>query len=548
MVDTASGTTVRRLGGLGDFAAVSLRGSTFRQVELFLDGLPLNPDGASAVNLSELPVSAFERVEIYRGMAPVAFGSGAIGGVLNLVTPTRATPTSGAVRFGSFGTFGASAVTAPKAGAVDALLAFDQLHTEGDFPYFDDQGTEYTLLDDRTPIRANNAIDRASLLGRVRFGPPDARFSVMESFVASHQELPGPISATSTATNLGAARSLLALGGDLTPSDTVRVLPQAWWLWREETFDDRLGEVGVGTQHTRDRSGTVGAQASVVWAPVPWVTATGLVRGRHERYVPWDLLEDVGDGDRTRLAGLAAVGADVRLWQDRITLSPALQGEVLDDRAIGTVPWEGTDIAGAAVHAWPTPRIGALVRPWPWLSLKGTAGLYLRAPDLTELFGDHGTMVGNPDLDAETGEAWEVGVRAEAPWEGLVQGSVDAAYARRRVHDLIAWVHNSQHTQKPINVGEAYVRSVEGAVTVRVGAYVESRSNVTWTTTRNLLTDPAYANNTLPGIPEVEISQETSVRWPGAGAVGAVGLTHAWSYTGLTFTDTANVGFTAPRD
>ena len=38
-------------------------------------------------NLSELPVSAFSRVDLYRGLAPVAFGSGAIGGVLNLVTP-----------------------------------------------------------------------------------------------------------------------------------------------------------------------------------------------------------------------------------------------------------------------------------------------------------------------------------------------------------------------------------------------------------------------------------------------------------------------------
>ena len=86
VVESASGTVVRRLGGLGDYAAVSIRGSSFRQVQVYLDGVPLNPDGSSAVNLSELPLSAFSRVEIYRGNAPPRFGAAPIGGVLNLVT------------------------------------------------------------------------------------------------------------------------------------------------------------------------------------------------------------------------------------------------------------------------------------------------------------------------------------------------------------------------------------------------------------------------------------------------------------------------------
>jgi hypothetical protein len=55
VVDAVPGVTVRRLGGLGAFSAVSVRGSTFRQVEVFLDGVPMNPDGSGAVDLSELP-------------------------------------------------------------------------------------------------------------------------------------------------------------------------------------------------------------------------------------------------------------------------------------------------------------------------------------------------------------------------------------------------------------------------------------------------------------------------------------------------------------
>ncbi len=86
VLDGVPGAVVRRLGGLGDFSAVSIRGSSFRQVQVFLDGIPLNPDGAEAVNLAQLPLSMLERVEVYRSNAPPEFGASPLGGVVNLVT------------------------------------------------------------------------------------------------------------------------------------------------------------------------------------------------------------------------------------------------------------------------------------------------------------------------------------------------------------------------------------------------------------------------------------------------------------------------------
>ena len=220
---------------------------------------------------------------------------------------------------------------------------------------------------------------------------------------------------------------------------------------------------------------------------------------------------------------------DLRFWRDRLTLSPAVSGLVLAD--------EGQP------RAWPTPRAGALVRPFPWLALKGAAGLYLRPPDLTELYGDHGTQIGNPDLRAESGTAWEAGFHVEQPFEGPVRFAVDVGYSRRRVTDLIAWVQNSQYTQYAINVGEAYVRTTEGAVDLELGRWVDSRTAITWTLARNLQEEAAYANKHLPGIPEIEASQQTTLHlWDRAS------ISHTWSYTGLTYTDAANLGFTAPRD
>lgn len=539
-LEGVTGTTVRRLGGLGDFAAVSLRGSSFRQVEVFLDGVPLNPDGTGAVDLSELPSTAFSRVEVYRGNAPAAFGSSAMGGVVNLVTEEGAVPTALGVAAGSWGTAHAWGVAGPALHpddpdrAVETLLAVDQLATQGNWPWFDDRGTEFNLFDDRTRERENNAIARTSAVGRVRFGPSGARVTLLDAFARSHQELPGPVYAPATAAAFGATRNLLSAGVDVRPAPAWRIEPRAWWLARREDFDDRLGELNVGGEWTRDDHGTLGAQTETTWAPAAWVVGSALVRGRRDAYAPTDrLLEREGDA-RHRLAGTAALSAQLRFLDERLLVAPVLQAEAIDNRGLGT------DAVG---EAWILPRAGALLKVAPGLALKANAGLYARPPDFLELFGDRGTAQGNPDLVAEHGSAWDVGVRAERHREPWLDVALDVAYARNRSADLIVWVQNSQYTQTPLNVGDAYVRSTEAALQIGLLDAVSSATALTWTLSRNLLPDPAYADKQLPRLPALEVSQRTALRWG-----DRVELAHTWSYTAATWLDAANTQSTAPRD
>ena len=79
------GVQIRRSGGLGQWSGASLRGAAPGQVAVFLDGVPLSRGSQSAVDLSQLPLDGLERVEIYRGVPPLALGSEAIGGAINLI-------------------------------------------------------------------------------------------------------------------------------------------------------------------------------------------------------------------------------------------------------------------------------------------------------------------------------------------------------------------------------------------------------------------------------------------------------------------------------
>ena len=85
LADTV-GVQVRRFGGLGDFSTVSVRGFSPRQVQVYLDGVPLARADNETVDLSDLPLDAVEHVEVYRGATPLRFAQSGPGGVVNVVT------------------------------------------------------------------------------------------------------------------------------------------------------------------------------------------------------------------------------------------------------------------------------------------------------------------------------------------------------------------------------------------------------------------------------------------------------------------------------
>jgi outer membrane receptor protein involved in Fe transport len=78
------GVRVRRTGGLGSAAILSLRGLEGKRIEVFVDGNPLNsPDGNFGIN--DIPTQLIERIEVYRGIVPARFGGQGLGGAVNVV-------------------------------------------------------------------------------------------------------------------------------------------------------------------------------------------------------------------------------------------------------------------------------------------------------------------------------------------------------------------------------------------------------------------------------------------------------------------------------
>ena len=79
------GMKLRESGGVGSDMQLMLDGFSGNHVKVFIDGVPQEGAG-TAFDINNIPVNYAERIEVYKGVVPVGFGTDAIGGVINIVT------------------------------------------------------------------------------------------------------------------------------------------------------------------------------------------------------------------------------------------------------------------------------------------------------------------------------------------------------------------------------------------------------------------------------------------------------------------------------
>lgn len=143
LIERSPGVQVRRSGGVGAPATLSIRGAGGHQVRVLLDDIPLDLVHGGGVDLSQIPVSAVETVTVLRGALGASYGSGAQGGVLKL--RLRDSPLSEmSARIGSFGVGQLSAL----GGAGSTMASVQLARGRGDFPFTDVNGA--------ARVRSNN--------------------------------------------------------------------------------------------------------------------------------------------------------------------------------------------------------------------------------------------------------------------------------------------------------------------------------------------------------------------------------------------------------
>ncbi len=536
LLEKESGVRVQRYGGLGSYSTLSIRGSNANQVNVYLDGIPLNNAQGGEVNLSDLNIENVSRVDVYRSGAPGEFSGSSIGGSVNLV-PDRGEGAEGTrLTFsgGSFGTYRLAAQTwggalgepltedmllkddaseasldgverengdaeaGEGSGEVDQPLRYSlgggYQRSDQDYKFRNDNGTPVlNTFDDFDDTRKNAQFRDVFATGFGSYQWDNTEIKLLEDYRYRRHGVPGPGSNQSEKTEREYWRSTTGLGSDTKGLgfDALRLKSRAFYTESRENFFDPLQEFGAGQPNSSARYQNYGAhlipelylleyhQIIRVFGALERETYQRENRNRfHDRVET--------EPKKFRSHSALTIQDELRFFDRRLVFLPSVQFERYADRfndpdqlRFSTNPF-GAD---RAVRRFTNYEAALKIVPLKVngfeLFLTSTAATQNRVPTFFELFGEQGSVQGNPDLEPEDAESVDGGpgvrwARSEFRFEA------SAVYFQRWVRDMILFVPNSQFSLRPENVDSAEIDGLEFSAKLNLFDAIEGYNNYTY--------------------------------------------------------------------
>jgi outer membrane receptor protein involved in Fe transport len=154
LLDQIPGVYVRSQSGSAHYTTASIRGSAPSQVNIYIDGIPLNLSSEMAADISTLPMSGVERVEVYRGTTPARFSGAPVGGAINIVTK-KPDAFIGSISAGKRSFHGEQYATTMHFPLLTGhmLIAIDRDASEGDFEYTNNRVKKWNEIAASTGVK-----------------------------------------------------------------------------------------------------------------------------------------------------------------------------------------------------------------------------------------------------------------------------------------------------------------------------------------------------------------------------------------------------------
>ena len=506
VLDRALGLQVRRYGGLGSSASVSIRGSTAEQVLVYLDGVPLNQASGGGVDIGYLSLAGVEEIEIYRGAVPIRFGGNSIGGVVHMRTAAGEGQQARLyAKGGSFSTRNAGGSISGGRGPWTYSGLVDYGAADNDFRFWDDNGTEYNAADDEWATRENS--DYLSFRGMAKASRrlSSRRLQLHNIVDVSHHGIPGIGNYQSKHTRYNTWRNLTEaeLSGTLREGNSAYRF-SGYHAVKVGEYRDPLGEVGVGSAHERNTTRSIGlrAEGHVVLPAQALLTAHSALR--RETFDPHDLVatQEPFDDSRRHAASLASE-VEIPAHGERLLLIAGTHVEVFSNRLATTdsdLTSDGRIDGRTTLWGYHAGGRWQLSRQLSW---RAHVGLYQRPPSFFELFGDRGAVRGSLDLDNEEGRNWDTGFLFEA--QEVVQGTglvfAEAVWYQNRVDNMIRFVQNSQFVSQPHNIGSTHLSGLELRTRLRLRSAIDINGNYVYQRPENRSPFAYEDGNDLPNAP-----------------------------------------------
>jgi vitamin B12 transporter len=410
LLEYIAGVDVRQRGTQGVQADISIRGGTFDQILILLNGINITDPQTGHHNLN-LPVSLaqIERIEILEGPASRVYGPNAFSGAINIVT-SQVEKNGGTLMAsgGSFGFFDGNASVSLKSGNWNNMIAINKKRSDG---YTDN--TDFEELNGFLSTRRRN---EKGLLD-FQLGASQKGFGANSFYTP---KFPNQYEATKTifTSFKWASKGLL----HLTPTAYYRRHQDRFELFRDHP-------ASWYTTHNYHLTRVYGAGLNLWFKWQAGKTAVGMeYRSEH-------ILSNVLGKELDEPRQVPGEDAQFTKSDKRNTWSAFLEHSFNFDRWTLTAGAMANHISGGDPGINVFPGVDASFDVAEGMKLFASYNTALRMPTFTDLYYQGPTNIGNPDLEPERSATIEGGFKLNRK---VLKGQVVVFY--RQGKNLIDWV------------------------------------------------------------------------------------------------------------
>jgi iron complex outermembrane receptor protein len=505
MIDELPGVQVRRLGGDGAFASISVRGSAPSQVGVVLGGIPLTSAADPAFDVGSLPLWPGASFRVYRGFAPAALGTtGYLGGVLVIDPPSPAVGgrTEWWAGAGSFGALKLRLGDLRRVNGVEIGSGFYASRTDGDFPYFHQDQLGAGPLVELRRINAGQAV-----VGGIERVAVERSWGTVSGLVladARRAGVPGDVEGLPVHfASLSTTRLLAGLDASLRTGERGAARLSGWARRETSSLEDPLNELRrISATTTRSAVESGGLSAGWRGRIADPLVLSAILDGRVERFHPLSTEGFQASAPASRFTG--GLGVDLE-WRPReaLTATAAARLDARRDQGSGFFS-AGAPADAVAGGFLPTGHLGASYRFDAAAILSAHAGLVARPPSFVELYGNGASLVAAP-----RGLAPEHAFSADLGFAGdLAMGRVQLGYElvafASDARDLIVFQPLGANTSRALNVAHALLAGGEVSASLSAPGL---RTQVSYTL---LVAQDRVTGNPLPGRPRHDLAYDAS--------------------------------------
>ena len=500
-----NGIQIRQISGLGNPVSISIRGSSSKQVQMYIDGMLVNDSQFGSFDLNQIPTEQIESIEISKNQA-LGTGSTPIGGVIrvNTYNPSE-NKKKLTLAAGSFGFKEISLLSNTAFTNHSFAIGGNYLSSDNDYDYLVPQSFNNPSESIEEPLK-NNAFEKLSIFmnDNAQYGQHQLRLNVQyneqKKELANYQN------------NSPENTSKIS-------SDQIRYGFQYYWLADKTYFDslefegieldftgenkdefyrDSPNEARLNTNEYQTNKQHLGVKPNFNWQVLNFTPFVDVNKQKFQS-------KTLNNGKEYQCNGISACdtkaeqtkvtyGARIEWQSSQLPLSSYLLASKLHEQNENTAL---NAIDQQKQHSSADYSTNELGLNYAINDLKTSFNISkgIRTPTLFELFGDRGSFKGNDNLLPEQAKTITLGAQYQVNSINL-----SSSIYHQDLNNSIVAIFNSSGVGTYTNIGSAIVKGVEFQGDTSLTHDLSFSLNMSFIDSDTSSEFVAFDNKKLPGI------------------------------------------------